>query len=249
MQARVPAIRDLVAKLSRFDHGLVPILGRQRRFIWNQDVCTLCQTTVTVDFSSHWLQLSPEVLDLHNRFECGGNWGLERTFHAWVNKQPWRQLMPVSYFGIHDVWSHSYLNGSIFHSSIGLRFDVPAAPVSWLLLPPTQIDHSDCYPIFATKVRQRYAARIGTRGPVKQSVMLPHDIAASMYHYDGGEQFFRTWVGVPGESCQFRFGNSHAWCLEEYQIYLLRSFLNWLHSGTVYLLGGQPYFGGNMFWP
>lgn len=27
LQARVPAIRDLVAKLSRFDHSLVPILG------------------------------------------------------------------------------------------------------------------------------------------------------------------------------------------------------------------------------
>jgi hypothetical protein len=46
-------------------------------------------------------QLSLEVLDLHNRFECGGDWGLERTFNAWVEKQTWRQLMPVQYFQLH----------------------------------------------------------------------------------------------------------------------------------------------------
>ena len=35
---------------------------------------------------------------------------------------------------------------------------------------------------------------------VKQYVMLPHDIVASMYDYHDGHQFFQTWVGVPGDS-------------------------------------------------
>lgn len=112
-----------------------------------QDVCTLCDTTATVTvylryLSSDFVQLSPEVLDLHNRFECGGGWGLERTFHAWVNTQPWRQLMPVRYFEFPvciysiDITCTDVLNPLLswfFHWSIGPRFDVPAAPVSWLL--------------------------------------------------------------------------------------------------------------------
>ena len=37
-------------------------------------------------------------MDLHERFECGGGWGLERTFDQWVLKQPWRKCMPQEYF-------------------------------------------------------------------------------------------------------------------------------------------------------
>jgi hypothetical protein len=84
---------------------------------------------------------------------------------------------------------------------------LPATQIVQLII---QISSQLLATTFATKVRERYACRIGAKGPVKQSVMLPHDIAASMYRYDGGEQFFSTWVGVPGESCQFRFGKSHA---------------------------------------
>ena len=38
------------------------------------------------------------ILDLYERFECGGGWGLERTFDSWVCKQPWRQRLPLTFF-------------------------------------------------------------------------------------------------------------------------------------------------------
>lgn len=38
------------------------------------------------------------ILDLHQRFQCGSGWGLERTLNAWVIKQPWRQRLPLSFF-------------------------------------------------------------------------------------------------------------------------------------------------------
>ena len=42
--------------------------------------------------------LRKDILDLHERFECGGGWGLERTFDQWVLKQPWRKCMPQEFF-------------------------------------------------------------------------------------------------------------------------------------------------------
>ena len=38
------------------------------------------------------------ILDLHERFLCGGGWGLERTLNKWACKQPWRQILPLSFF-------------------------------------------------------------------------------------------------------------------------------------------------------
>ncbi len=44
------------------------------------------------------LKLRKPILDLYQRFECGGNWGLERTFNKWVCGQPWRKPMPTTFF-------------------------------------------------------------------------------------------------------------------------------------------------------
>ncbi len=38
------------------------------------------------------------ILDLHERFECGGGWGLERTLNEWVLRQEWRKILPSSFF-------------------------------------------------------------------------------------------------------------------------------------------------------
>ena len=60
-----------------------------------------CFVIIIASFLLITVQLSLEVLELHNRFECGGDWALERTFNAWVEKQSWRKLMPVQYFQFH----------------------------------------------------------------------------------------------------------------------------------------------------
>ena len=42
--------------------------------------------------------LRKPILDLFERFECGGGWGLERTLNGWISRQPWRQPMPLTFF-------------------------------------------------------------------------------------------------------------------------------------------------------
>lgn len=50
------------------------------------------------------------ILSLHERFECGAGWGLERTLNKWVCQQPWRQRLPLSFFEMLD-WQV----GTCFH--------------------------------------------------------------------------------------------------------------------------------------
>lgn len=38
------------------------------------------------------------ILDLHERFQCSGGWGIERAFNKWVCKQPWRTALPMNFF-------------------------------------------------------------------------------------------------------------------------------------------------------
>lgn len=45
--------------------------------------------------------LRESILDLHMMFECGGGWGLERTFDRWIGKQSWRHALPTSFFELH----------------------------------------------------------------------------------------------------------------------------------------------------
>ena len=52
-------------------------------------------------WKAYWLVKSnsgKRFLQLHERFECGGGWGLERTLGKWVIQQPWRKLLPLSFF-------------------------------------------------------------------------------------------------------------------------------------------------------
>jgi hypothetical protein len=37
-------------------------------------------------------------LELHERFECGGGGGLERSLNKWAWSQPWRKVMPLDFF-------------------------------------------------------------------------------------------------------------------------------------------------------
>ena len=48
-------------------------------------------------FVSCILDFRPDILDLHERFLAGGNWGLERTFDSWVRRQSWRKVLPTSF--------------------------------------------------------------------------------------------------------------------------------------------------------
>ena len=55
-------------------------------------------------YQSNWhswvalMFLRTEILRLHERFECGGGWGLERTLNAWVIQQDWRKMLPLTFF-------------------------------------------------------------------------------------------------------------------------------------------------------
>lgn len=50
-------------------------------------------------WNDHRLQLpSGNRLELHERFECGGGWGLERSLNKWACSQPWRKVMPLDFF-------------------------------------------------------------------------------------------------------------------------------------------------------
>lgn len=56
------------------------------------------------------------------------------------------------------------------------------------------------------EARERLPTHLGGKRMVKQYVMLPHDIVASMYDYHDGQQFFQTFVGVPGDTqCNIYF--------------------------------------------
>ena len=149
LQARVPAVRDLVAKLCRFDHSLIPILGcNSVGTPWIKQMQCFVSLGFPFFFDYISLQLSLEVLDLNNRFECGGGWGLERTFNAWVEKQTWRQLMPVQYFQLHaskKCWQMfaifccvhfnfmhvAYVHMKSMWNMTCPRFEVSPAPVTW----------------------------------------------------------------------------------------------------------------------
>ena len=76
-QARVSQIRDTVMDICQLPHDFIPSLGQPKFVV---------------------MSLRSDILDLHERFLCGGNWGLERTYQEWVVRQPWRQCLPCHYF-------------------------------------------------------------------------------------------------------------------------------------------------------
>lgn len=41
--------------------------------------------------------LRPSILELAERLESSKGWALERTFGAWLNRQPWRKCLPPIY--------------------------------------------------------------------------------------------------------------------------------------------------------
>ena len=55
-------------------------------------------STFIFHFDDCWPALRKPILALHDRFEAGGGWGLERTLNTWVCQQPWRQRLPLSFF-------------------------------------------------------------------------------------------------------------------------------------------------------
>lgn len=82
--------------------------------------------------------------------------------------------------------------------------------------------------LFATKARLSWLSRLGGRTSVKQHVMLPHDIVAAMFAFKDGNQFFQTWVGVPGDTWikkRIRFSFACFWL----QVYCWLNLLQTLH--------------------
>ena len=84
LQARVPAIRDLVAKLCRFDHSLIPILGCK-------SVGTPC-IHQTHGFLSHWFCLS---LDSSFMATESGSARLAQPIRMWWWLGPGKNLQCV----------------------------------------------------------------------------------------------------------------------------------------------------------
>ena len=77
----------------------------------NRQVITWSASAILFSFLFHVLWSSwtrKPILELHERFLCGGGWGLERTFNRWVSQQPWRQRLPLKFFEILD--SNSFLS-------------------------------------------------------------------------------------------------------------------------------------------
>lgn len=95
------------------EHALVPILGcavdvlmglgflRRRDGLLNlrhhQTLPMLCFKNYVCILLAH-RQLRKPILDLHERFECKSGWYMEDTFNSWVCRQPWRQLLPLTFF-------------------------------------------------------------------------------------------------------------------------------------------------------
>jgi hypothetical protein len=78
------------------------------------------------------------ILTLYERFECGGGWGLERTFDRWVCQQPWRKRLPLTFFELlvhmsmsNQLWNVGQLffilgDFLMFGPCLKVRFDVEA---------------------------------------------------------------------------------------------------------------------------
>ena len=66
-----------------------------RYMVWSQ---TVHFQGFEAPFTPILSALRKPILELHERFECGGGWGLERTFNRWVCSQPWRKIMPMDFF-------------------------------------------------------------------------------------------------------------------------------------------------------
>lgn len=157
------------------------------------------------------------ILDLHQRFQCGSGWGLERTLNAWVIKQPWGQRLPLSFFEtlfftqsmffLHH-WKkmgRSFLETMIvnttevrcwsaFHpkNNFALRyFSIWAPEPCKVLLAVYQSIH---WPLKVQLTEQQ--ALLGGHRSCKQHVMLPHDIVSYLYNFP--ENFFPTFTGEPG---------------------------------------------------
>ena len=118
-QATCQSIKALVGRIARLDHSLVPNLGADKFGAW-------CDATpnniIEIENGPNWVErfflwaflflvfLRKEILQLHERFESGGGWGLERTLQTWVSKQPWRWPLPISFFEhLASTCSHSSL--------------------------------------------------------------------------------------------------------------------------------------------
>lgn len=122
-QESCASLKDLVARICRLDHSLVPKLGGLSgwdnlilltpvifsglfvpHIIYEFNTFKIHGATPNCSFSgltqiealftTIFSALRKSILELHERFECGGGWGLERTFNKWVCSQPWRQIMP-----------------------------------------------------------------------------------------------------------------------------------------------------------
>ena len=74
------SLHDQVQKICRFNHDHVPHLG-------------------FFDTSKAAPPLPrKDVLKLYLAFRSAHGWGLERCFNSWAVEQPWRQLMPLTFF-------------------------------------------------------------------------------------------------------------------------------------------------------
>lgn len=125
-KATCTSLAELICKICRLEHSLVPSLGSisfeyvvvlvtfvamflkywyfnmpQKRYILRHP------------FKPHWLKMGPNflqyllpllsqprkpILDLHEKFECGAGWHVEATLNTWVCKQGWRRVLPLSFF-------------------------------------------------------------------------------------------------------------------------------------------------------
>ena len=166
------------------------------------------------------------ILSLHERFECGAGWGLERTLNKWVCQQPWRQRLPLSFFEMLDWQFGNWFNGVspnclvsflekglVFLIIPKMRFDVPVPDQHtrklcslWPLICFTcrlgkvfgGISLVYQLPLaFVFKVQLTEQQRLlGGNMYCKQHVMPPHDIVASLYEYP--DTFFPLLTGEPG---------------------------------------------------
>lgn len=111
-EATCTSVAEMVSKICRMEHALVPMLGcavdvlMGLRFLRWRDGLLNLRHHQTLPFVSRIIfgillahpQLRKPILELHERFECKSGWYMEDTFNRWVCRQPWRQLLPLTFF-------------------------------------------------------------------------------------------------------------------------------------------------------
>lgn len=139
--------------------------------------------------------LRKPILDLAEKFQSCGGWGLERAFVEWSLKQPWRRCLPeVFQLLAHMFWAN--LTPTAFKQAtktsnlmrLVARLEVPREAQ------PNVFCWGACgFLQYFSEVKRNPCGDAN----VKIGLLLPHEILASLYAFNSGELFYAFLCGTP----------------------------------------------------